>query len=112
MRAAGSVFEPSEIDTAEIRHRIGAGVFGKADLLVVLVEDLYVEPQALELFDQDLERFGDAWRLDLLALDDRLVGLDATHDVVRLDGEQLLQDVRCAVRLERPDLHLTEALAT
>ena len=49
--------------------------------------------------------------LDLLALDDRLVGLDATHDIVRLDGEKLLQDVRRAVGLESPDLHLAEALA-
>src|SRR6185295_3310056 len=55
--------------------------------------------------------FGDAWRLDLLALDDRLVRLDAAQDVVGLDRQQLLQDVRGAVGLERPDLHLAEALA-
>src|SRR5678816_983910 len=34
-----------------------------------------------------------------------------SEDVVRFDGEQLLEDVRGPVGLERPDLHLTEALA-
>src|SRR4029078_12544760 len=34
-----------------------------------------------------------------------------TEDVVRLHGQQLLEDVGGAVRLERPDLHLAEALA-
>src|ERR1700690_1001056 len=111
MRAVGSVFESREVDSAEIWHRVGAGVFGEADLFVVLVEDLDVETQALEFLDEDLERLGHTRRLDLLTLDDRLVGLDSTHDVVRLDGEQLLQNVGRAVRLERPDLHLAETLA-
>jgi len=62
MRAVGSVFEPCEVDPTKIRHRIRAGILGEADLLVVLVEDLDVEPEALELLDQDLERLGNARR--------------------------------------------------
>src|ERR1035437_11184136 len=100
MRVVGSVFETGEVYAAEIRHRVGAGVFGKANFFVVFVEDLDVEPKALEFLDEDLERLGNTGRLDLLTLDDRFIGLDATHDVVRLDGKQLLQDVRRAVRLE------------
>src|SRR5687768_1330214 len=101
-----------EIDSAEVRQRIAPGVLDEADLLFVLVQDLHRQAERLELLDEHLERLGHARRLDLLALDDRLVGLHATHDVVGLHREELLEDVRGAVRLERPDLHLAEALAT
>ena len=47
----------------------------------------------------------------MLALDDVLVHLGPAVDVVRLDGEHLLQRVRRAVGLERPHFHLAEALA-
>src|SRR5205814_9772601 len=49
---------------------------------------------------------------DVLALDDRLVGLNPADRVVGLDREHLLERVRGAIGLERPDLHLAEALAT
>src|SRR3990172_2576270 len=106
-----SVLEPGEVDAAEVGERIGRDVLGEVDLLFVLVEGLPLEAEALQLLDEDLEGLGHAGRLDLFALDDRLVGLDAAHDVVGLHGQQLLQDVRRAVGFERPDLHLTEALA-
>src|SRR5207244_3214675 len=61
--------------------------------------------------DQDSERLRNAGLERVVALDDRLVGLDAADDVVRLHGQDLLQDVRGAVSLERPYLHLAEALA-
>ena len=48
---------------------------------------------------------------DVLALDDGLVGLDAAGGVVGLHGEDLLQHVGGAVGVERPHLHLAEALA-
>jgi predicted porin len=37
--------------------------------------------------------------LDVLTLDDCIVGLDSTVDIVRLNGEQLLKSVRCTVSL-------------
>src|SRR2546430_13780128 len=67
--------------------------------------------KAFQLLDQHAERLRDAGLERVVALDDRLVGLDAADDVVRLHGEDLLQDVRGAVGLERPHLHLAEALA-
>src|SRR5918997_5406899 len=82
-----------EVDTAEVRKRIAAGVLDEADLLFVLVQDLHRQPERLELLDEHLERLWDAGRLDLLTLDDRLVGLNATHDIVRFDREELLEDV-------------------
>src|SRR6186997_3395095 len=89
-----SVLEPGEVDPTEIGQQVARSVvFGQRDLLLVRVEDLGVEAEAPQF------------------LDEGLVGLDASEDVVRLDGEQLLQDVRGAVRLERPDLHLAEALS-
>src|SRR5205814_3429101 len=71
-----------------------------------------VERQRLHLLEQDLERLGDRRLGDVLALDDRLVGLNPADRVVGLDREHLLERVRGAIGLERPDLHLAEALAT
>src|SRR6478752_6965685 len=107
-----SVLEPGEVDPTEIGQQVARSVvFRQRDLLLVRVEDLGVEAEAPQFLDEDLEGLGDPRWLDLLALDDGLVRLDASEDVVRLDGEQLLQDVRGAVRLERPDFHLAETLS-
>ncbi len=81
------------------------------DALALLGDDVGVERQRLDLLQQDLERLGDRRLGDVLALDDRLVGLDAADGVVGLDGEHLLQGVGGSVGLERPHLHLAEALA-
>src|SRR3954452_5709554 len=74
-------------------------------------QHLDVEAQRLHFLDQHLERLRDAGFRDVLALDDRLVHLDAAEDVVGLDREQLLQRVGRAVGLHGPALHLAETLA-
>src|SRR5215204_6536637 len=81
------------------------------DRLPVAGQHLDVEAERLQLLEEHLERLRDARLGDVLALDDRLIDLDAAQDVVGLDGEQLLQRVGRAVGLHRPALHLTEALA-
>src|SRR5919197_5816152 len=81
------------------------------DLLALVGEDVHVERERLHLLQQHLERLGDRRLRDVLALDDRLVRLDAADGVVGLDREHLLERVRGAVGLERPHLHLAEALA-
>ena len=58
-----------------------------------------------------LKLSGMSGRRGHLALHDALVDLGAAHHVVALDGEKLLQRVGRAVRLQRPDLHLSEPLA-
>ena len=70
-----------------------------------------VQAQRTHFLDKDLERFGHFRSRNALALDDRLVGLDTTGGIVGVDREDLLQDVGCAIRIERPNLHLAEALA-
>src|SRR5688500_3114605 len=112
LRGARLFLKALEVDPSEVGQRIASRVLDEADFLFVLVQDLDRQPERLELLDEHLERLRHAGRLDLLALDDGLVRLHATHDVVGLHGEELLEDVRGAVRLERPDLHLAEALAT
>ena len=79
--------------------------------MAVLGEDLHVQAERLHLFDEHLEALGDPGLGDVRALHDGLVDLHAAEHVVGLDREQLLQRVRRAVGLERPDLHLAEALA-
>ena len=46
----------------------------------------------------------------VLALDDGFVHARAAHDVVALDGEELLERVGRAVGLHRPDFHFAETL--
>src|SRR3954470_5749146 len=77
----------------------------------LLGDDVDVERQRLHLLEQDLEGLGDRRLGDVLALDDRLVGLHAPDRVVGLDREHLLQRVRGALRLERPYPQLAEPLA-
>src|SRR5256885_7260168 len=96
---------------AEVQRDLGNVLFRKDDLAFVLAQDLDPEREAFQLLHQHPERLRDAGLEGVVALDDRLVGLDAADDVVRLDGQHLLQDVRRAVSLERPHLHLAEALA-
>src|SRR5262245_5872168 len=76
-----------------------------------IAQQLDVETEALELADQNVEGFRKAGLDRGLALDERLVDLGPAVNVVGLDGQQLLQDVGRPVSLERPDLHLAEALA-
>ena len=73
--------------------------------------DLDLESQALQLADQHVERFGDVRLGQVLALDDGLVDLCSALHVVRLHRQDLLQPVTCAVALQGPHFHLSEALA-
>src|ERR1700730_13251666 len=66
----------------------------KHDLALVLAQDLDPEREPLKLLDQHTERFRDAGLERVVALDDRLVGLDAAHPVVGLHGQALPEAVR------------------
>ena len=80
------------------------------DFVVVAVQRLHVQTEALKLLDEDLEGLRNARRRDVLALDDGLVGLHAAHDIVGLDRQNLLKRVGRAVSFQRPHFHLAEAL--
>src|SRR5438132_12992624 len=75
-----------------------------------VLHQLDVEAERLELLDQHVERLRQPRLERVLALDDALVHPGAAHHVVRLHGEELLQRVRRAVGLHRPDFHLSQAL--
>src|SRR5215210_3993467 len=75
------------------------------------LEELDVEAEALELADQNVEGFRETRGFRHFTLHDRLVHLAAPFHIVALDGEQLLERVGRAVRLQGPHLHLAEALA-
>src|SRR5882672_7841701 len=70
-----------------------------------------VDAERANLLDQHVERLRHAGLHLVRAVDDVLVHLRAALHVVRLDREHLLQRVRRAVGLERPDFHFAEALA-
>src|ERR1035437_3857973 len=76
-----------------------------------LLHQLDVETQRLQLANQYVERFRYA-RLDgSLALDDGLVNLGAAINIVRLRGQQFLQNVSGTIGFQRPDFHFAETLS-
>src|SRR5882762_7013992 len=79
--------------------------------LVGELDQLDVQAERLQLADKNVERLGNTGLDGCFALDDGLVDLGTTEDVVGLGGEQFLQDVGGAVSFKGPDLHLTEALS-
>src|SRR5690606_39005187 len=83
----------------------------ETDDLAGIGDGLHGQAETLKLLHQHAEARRDARLLDRLALHDRLVGADTPLHVVALDREHLLQRVRRAVCLERPDFHLAETLA-
>src|SRR5665811_2571793 len=68
-------------------------------------QNLDVETQGLHFLDENLEGFGDTRFRHVLALNDRLVDLDAAKDVIGLDGEEFLQCIGGSVSLQRPHFH-------
>ena len=70
-----------------------------------------LQSQGLEFLHQHVEGLRDAGLRQVLPLHDRLVHAAAAVHVVRLDGQDLLQRVRGAVRLQRPHFHFAEPLA-
>src|SRR5438270_8886826 len=103
-------FIPLEIDP-QVQRQLGDVLLGEDDLALVFAQDLDAQRQALELLHQHPEALRDAGLERVVAFHDRFVGLDPAHNVVGLHGQDLLEDVRRAVGLERPHLHLAEALA-
>jgi hypothetical protein len=69
-------------------------------------------PEGLQFLHEHVEGLGNTGIRQVLALHDGLVDLGASRDVVGLHGEDLLEGVRGAVGLQRPDLHLPEPLPT
>ncbi len=61
---------------------------------------------------QYVERLRNIRLRKVVPFDDGLVSLGSSLDVVRLDGQQFLEDVGCTEGLKGPYLHLAEALAT
>src|SRR5690606_35470399 len=83
-----------------------------ADGSLFISTERHGQPERLEFLHQHVERLRNAGLGQVLALDDRLVDARPPGHVVALDGQDLLESVRCAVCFERPDLHLPEALTT
>src|SRR5437762_10083904 len=81
------------------------------DRLLLGLQELHVQTERLELADQHVERFRQARGKRRVPLHDGFVDLRAPRDVIRLRSEELLEDVRRAVRLERPHFHFSEPLS-
>src|SRR5690348_2700673 len=72
---------------AQFRHHVSARVLDELNPLLVLVEHLDIDAEALQLLDEHLERFRHTRLNDGIALDDGLIGLDTSRHIVRLDGQ-------------------------
>ena len=106
-----SVVDSLAVAAAEILRLFLLNNGGKLDLLTLFVENADVKAERLKLLNKHLECLGNAGSGDILTLNDRLVSLTASVDVVRLDGQDLLKCICCTVCLECPNLHLSETLA-
>src|SRR3990170_410873 len=76
-----------------------------------LFHEVYVEREALELLYKDAEGLRQCRLEGVVPGHYRLVHLGPARDIVALDREELLKGMGSAVRLHRPDLHLSEPLA-
>ena len=93
------------------RLRVAALVGSQLFRRFLPLHQFHVQAERLQLAHQNVERFWNA-RLDArLSLDDGLVNFCAAVHVVRFCGKQFLENVRRAVRFERPDFHFAESLA-
>src|SRR6202521_1584633 len=81
-------------------------------LLLRDLDQLDIQAKRLQFANQHVERLGDTRLHRGLAFDDGLVDFGASVHIVRLRGQQLLQDERGAVCFECPDFHCSEALAS
>src|SRR5215471_6663432 len=92
-------------------HLLQHGLRSRFEGFLLGLDQLDVETQRLQLANEHVERFGQARRERRVALHNRFVDLRAPRHVVRLGSEELLENVRRAVSLERPHLHLAEPLS-
>src|SRR6266853_3352914 len=90
-----------------LQYRLRSGF----NWFLLRLHQLDIQTERLELADENVERLGQTRRKRRIALDDGLVDLRTTDDIVGLRGQKLLQDVRSAVGLERPHLHFAESLS-
>src|SRR5438045_2296626 len=96
---ASSLLHPAlaeQTDRPRQTHVVAAGQLIEIlerDLLVGRVLDTNLQTERPKLVDEDLERLRNARLRQGLALNDALVSPNASHDVVRLDREQLLERV-------------------
>src|SRR5690606_25705307 len=90
-------------------YRSRKRITSSGELLVL--DQLDVEAQSHQFLHEHVEALRQTRLERVLALHDGLVHAGAAADVVRLDGEELLEGEGGAVGLHRPHLHLAEALA-
>src|SRR3981081_4355901 len=81
-------------------------------LLLRDLDQFDVQAKRLQFANQHIERFRHARLHRGLTFDDGLVDFGASVHIVRLGGQQLLQDERRTVRFECPDFHFSETLAS
>ena len=94
-----------------MRKTRGQGPALCAEAQRVALLELDVETEGLDFLDQHVEGFRRAGLQRVVALDERLVDLGTSLNVVGLDGEEFLERVRRAVSFERPHFHFAETLA-
>ena len=63
----------------------------EVDLVLILVQSLYVQTEGLHFLDEYLEGFRQTRLRYVLSLDDCLIGVDTAYGIVGLDSQDLLQ---------------------
>ena len=65
-----------------------------------------------QLMQQHVERFRYSRSWQRFALDNGFVGLRTSGDIIRLNGQDLLQDMGSTECFDSPNLHFTKTLTT
>ena len=82
----------------------------KLDLIALLVIKSSIKAESLKLFEENLKCLRCSCRRNVFALNNCLIGLNTADNIVRLNGDDFLKGVGCAVSFKSPNLHLTETL--
>src|ERR1051326_4411812 len=77
-----------------------------------LLIHVHVESQSTQFVQQYVERFGNSRCGQVLAFHDGFICFCTAYYVIRLDGEDLLENVGGTECFERPHFHFPETLST
>ena len=108
--AAGCIFITGNID-AQLSYIVIVRKLSDNDFFIIFGQNLDIKTKGLQFFDKNLKALGNAGLGNVFAVDNGFGRFLRAHDVIALDGQDLLKGVCRTVCFKCPDFHFTETLA-